>query len=65
MIVCICRRLNDKQVGDAIQQGAACPNAIMKHHGQRFNCGQCREEMHEMLVQNNDAQIAGSSIAAE
>lgn len=65
MIVCICRRLNEDKISEALEAGAACPNSIMKHHGTRFNCGRCRDEMRDILAQRNEADLAAHPVAAE
>ena len=65
MIVCICRRLNEQKVTEAVNAGAACPNSVMKHHGTRFNCGQCREEMHDLISEKAENEAAARGMAAE
>lgn len=42
MIICICRRINETGVQEAIQAGARSPEAVQAHHGCQFNCGKCR-----------------------
>ena len=62
MIICICRRLNDKNVTEAVEAGATCPNSVMRYHGQRFNCGQCRDEIGDLVREraytNDDGLMA-------
>jgi len=49
MIICVCRRLNDQAVREAIRAGASCPDTIQAHHGSSFNCGKCRCAMADMI----------------
>lgn len=65
MIVCICRRLNENKVREAVEAGASCPNGVMAHHGTRFNCGQCREEMTDVIADAHETGDAAFTIAAE
>lgn len=54
MIICICRRINDKGVREAINAGARSPEAVQAHHGCEFNCGKCRCQMGEMISEAVD-----------
>lgn len=64
MIVCICRRLNEKKITEAIEAGAESAPAVMKHHQTRFNCGQCRHDIADMVA-NSQASETSNDIAAE
>ncbi|MBD0425454.1 (2Fe-2S)-binding protein [Aquisalinus flavus] len=55
MIVCVCRRLNSAKVSAAISGGANTPACVLAHHGERFNCGRCRETIAEMIGENRPA----------
>lgn len=65
MIICICRRINDKGVREAIEAGARSPEAVQAHHGCRFNCGKCRCAMGEVIAETLDAQPQEMLVAAE
>ncbi len=65
MIVCVCRALNEDKVKEAVCAGAVCPNSVMAHHGTRFNCGQCREEMSDVICQTRSLDEDTRSLAAE
>jgi len=66
MIICVCRRLNDRAVREAIAAGADTPDAIQAHHGCAFNCGRCRDAMGEMLAEaRGEAEPYPYAIAAE
>lgn len=49
MIICICRRLNETAVHDAVDAGARTPAEVQAHHGCRFNCGKCRDAMDDVI----------------
>lgn len=66
MIVCICRRLNEKKIAEAIDAGAESAPDVMKHHGTRFNCGQCRHEIADLVGEaRNRTDGSGKLVAAE
>lgn len=66
MIICICRRINDKGVQAAIEAGARSPEAVQAHHGCKFNCGKCRNTMGEMISEAVDTMaIEPGFVAAE
>lgn len=56
MIICICRRINEQGVREAIAAGARSPEAVQAHHGCEFNCGKCRCAMGEMIADSADMQ---------
>ncbi|WP_084397754.1 (2Fe-2S)-binding protein [Henriciella aquimarina] len=64
MIICICRRINDKGVQAAIDAGARSPAAVQAHHGCRFNCGKCMPVMGEMISDAVDAMPPDQPIVA-
>lgn len=49
MIVCICNRLNEKQVDEAIGAGRRCYADVLDFHGHAPRCGQCRSHIEESL----------------
>ena len=67
MIICVCRRLNTEKVTAAIEDGARTPACVLAHHGTRFNCGKCREEISEMIDQTPAGELGnpGLLLAAE
>ena len=66
MIICVCRRLNEKAVRDAIESGARSPESVQSHHGCSFNCGKCRSSIGEMISAEVDRLPAqGELVAAE
>ncbi|MEL6826796.1 MAG: (2Fe-2S)-binding protein [Pseudomonadota bacterium] len=55
MIICICRNINEKGVREAVEAGARSPEAVQAHHGCKFNCGQCRCAMGEVISDTLDS----------
>nr|WP_070961593.1 (2Fe-2S)-binding protein [Hyphomonas sp. Mor2] len=55
MIICICRRINEQGVRDAIEAGARSPEAVQAHHGCSFNCGKCRCTIGEVISETLEA----------
>ena len=52
MIVCVCNRLNENRVRDAILSGACCSEDVYARCGVRKNCGRCQETIEDMLDEN-------------
>ncbi|MEL6245943.1 MAG: (2Fe-2S)-binding protein [Pseudomonadota bacterium] len=66
MIICVCRRLNDAKVSEAIAAGARSPESVQAHHGCAFNCGKCRVAIGEMIAEHSDkSDPAPALMAAE
>lgn len=65
MIICICRRLNDEAVREAVRAGARCPDSVQSHHGCEFNCGKCRNTIGETIARELDDQNPSLAVAAE
>ena len=65
MIICICRRINDAGVREAVAAGLRSPEAVQAHHGCAFNCGKCRPKIGEMISDSVDAAAEAPLLAAE
>lgn len=65
MIICVCRRLNEKAVREAVNAGARSPDCVQAHHGCAFNCGKCRTAIGDIISEEMDAQPAENLVAAE
>lgn len=65
MIHCVCNNINTRKVDDAALCGATKPSCVMKHHGKKFNCGQCRSSLQERLDTINANANASLLQAAE
>ncbi|MEL6257795.1 MAG: (2Fe-2S)-binding protein [Pseudomonadota bacterium] len=64
MIICICRRLNEAAVREAVSAGAREPEAVQAHHGCAFNCGKCRTRMGEIISDAVDKSQAPCALVA-
>ncbi|MEM9938880.1 MAG: (2Fe-2S)-binding protein [Pseudomonadota bacterium] len=64
MIICICRRINEQGVREAVEAGARSPEAVQAHHGCRFNCGKCRCAMGETIGKTLDQIEDGPALIA-
>ncbi|MEL6828839.1 MAG: (2Fe-2S)-binding protein [Pseudomonadota bacterium] len=64
MIICVCRRINEQGVRDAVAAGARCPETVQAHHGCEFNCGKCRCSMGETIAKTLDALGDGDELLA-
>ena len=61
MIVCVCNRLNDARIWNAIDSGAQTPEAVYSGCGVKRNCGRCQETIAEMLDAERAAQELGKA----
>jgi len=61
MIVCVCNRLNEARIWDAIDSGAKTPDAVYAGCGVRRNCGRCQETIAEMLDADKAEKILGKA----
>lgn len=64
MIICICRRINENGVREAIEAGARSPEAVQAHHGCEFNCGKCRCTIGEVIAATVDESPAAQDLLA-
>ena len=49
MILCLCNALSDKQVSDAVRQGAARPRDVYAHCACKAQCGTCTRTILSMI----------------
>lgn len=56
MIVCICNRITDAQVREAIGKGARTRAEVFKILRQQRSCGQCSEQIDSILDQELAAE---------
>ncbi|MEM9738824.1 MAG: (2Fe-2S)-binding protein [Pseudomonadota bacterium] len=59
MIICVCRRLNESAVREAVRAGAGSPKAVQAHHGCQFNCGKCKPAMAEVMEREKNQLTGG------
>jgi len=64
MIICICRRINDQGVREAVEAGARSPEAVQAHHGCNFNCGKCRCTIGEVIAETLDSDTSVRELMA-
>lgn len=55
MIVCVCNRLNERRVHDAIGSGAGTVSSIYRSCGCAAQCGRCAAMIRDMLDQRKRA----------
>jgi bacterioferritin-associated ferredoxin len=59
MIVCVCRRLSDRDIRARVLAGAASPAEVFSACGTAPNCGSCVGDMHELISEfRGDARAA-------
>lgn len=49
MYFCLCNALKDKDMKNAIEQGAQCVSEVYNYHGCKPQCGKCVPYLREML----------------
>ncbi|TAD88202.1 MAG: hypothetical protein EAZ99_14790 [Alphaproteobacteria bacterium] len=64
MIVCVCRRISDREVTSAVQRGARSVGEVFRSHGCQVQCGRCIQHMQGMLPPRTGACGAGAGTAA-
>ncbi|AYN86551.1 hypothetical protein GN303_02990 [Commensalibacter melissae] len=57
MYICSCRALTDKDIGNAIKDGADCPSKIYKSCGSKPDCGRCIQRILIMLKEHRQNAI--------
>lgn len=50
MIVCVCNRINERMVSDAVDAGAQTGACVYAHHGCSVNCGSCEDAMDDAVA---------------
>jgi bacterioferritin-associated ferredoxin len=51
LIVCVCNRLNEAKIREALAAGAVTPESVFAYHRVRKNCGRCLETIEDMADQ--------------
>ncbi len=68
MIICICNRLSERTIRQAVDAGASCSDHVFEHCGSQVNCGKCLDFMDEIVDSANGglgAMPGAAGIAAE
>ena len=64
MYICICKQITDKQIIEAVDQGADFPE-LQKMFGLASSCGSCLDCVHELIAEHcvpvNHIKIINSS----
>jgi bacterioferritin-associated ferredoxin len=56
MIVCVCNRLNEAKIRDAIACGAATPDQVYAHNGVKKVCGTCLDTIVALVRDEREAE---------
>ena len=64
MIICICRKINERGVREAVEAGACSPEAVQAFHGCEFNCGKCRCAMGDVIADTMARQLDPDQLVA-
>jgi bacterioferritin-associated ferredoxin len=65
MIICVCQRINDRDLQLAVAAGAADCGDVFRFRGATPQCGQCLELMQQMLEEADLLNSLPVSAAAE
>ncbi len=61
MYVCICKAVTDREIRNAVQDGARTVRALRKQLGCTGQCGKCKQQVREIrdetLVAQHEAQL--------
>ena len=50
MVVCICNRLTDTMIGEAVSRGARTPTDVFRHFRMRRGCSSCTVRVAEAIA---------------
>ncbi|CAK7192919.1 hypothetical protein COMNV_01129 [Commensalibacter sp. Nvir] len=53
MYICSCRALTDKDVNNAIREGASRPSAVYKTCGSKPECGRCVKAIVNLIKEHS------------
>lgn len=59
MIVCVCRRVSDRDIHQAVRNGAACFDDLQIDTGVATQCGRCEGCAREVLSSACGQQLSG------
>lgn len=62
MIVCVCNRLSDSKVREAVQAGAKRPADVFRILGVPRSCGSCTDAI-ETIIEQEEAKAADGEAA--
>ncbi|WP_371397893.1 hypothetical protein [Fretibacter rubidus] len=61
----MCNNINTQKLDTAAACGARKPACVLRHHGKKFNCGQCVSSIQDRLNTLNAIENASLLQAAE
>lgn len=59
MIVCCCEAVSDKKILNVIQEGASSVEDVTRRCGAGGDCGSCRREIGEMILEHHGSRNDG------
>ncbi|MBI1394829.1 MAG: hypothetical protein GC151_02525 [Betaproteobacteria bacterium] len=59
MYVCVCQGVTDRQIREAIQDGASSMRKLRQELGVASCCGRCAPHAKELLDETRDAALPG------
>jgi bacterioferritin-associated ferredoxin len=65
VIVCICQRLSDRKIRDAVSQGARTCGAVFRDAGCAPRCGICLPVVKMIVAEGSRASAMGDLAAAD
>lgn len=54
MYVCICARVRERELRDAVRAGARCEKSVGAACGAGTGCGTCLERVHDIVEEERD-----------
>lgn len=52
MIVCVCKRVSDRQILNVIQEGVSTPEGVARQCGAGSDCGSCKKAVAGLIEQH-------------
>lgn len=56
VIVCHCRRVTDRQIRQAVREGAECIGSVAAACGAAAGCGGCATVVHDIVCRERDVE---------
>ena len=57
MIICICNNISDKEISEAVKNGAKTPCEVYKAYGCIPQCGSCKVEIQQELQTSKNKEL--------
>ena len=62
MIICVCRRVSDRDIARAVHEGCTSLDDLQVELGVATGCGKCRDSVCTLLEQHACATVAVSTV---